>query len=128
MSIVVSIVKKIKMKNLVLIISSLTLILISSSAFSQGKEVVQDTLHVSGICGMCEERIENAALIKGVKKVEWSNDTHELVVIYRADKVSMQEIAESIADAGHDSELITCTDEQYDKVHKCCKYRDDVDH
>jgi len=120
--------KILKMKKSVLIISSLLFILISSSAFSQNKEVVQDSIYVSGICGMCEDRIENAALIKGVKKVEWSSANHELIVIYRKDKVTLEEIAQSIAEAGHDNELVTSDDKDYDKIHKCCKYRDDVDH
>ena len=97
-------------------------------AQDSNKEIVTDSISVSGICGMCEERIENAALIKGVKKVDWDKDKQMLTVIYRSDKTSMQEIAESIADAGHDSSLVTCTDEQYDKVHSCCKYRENEVH
>ena len=97
-------------------------------AQESNKEIVTDSITVNGICGMCEERIENAALIKGVKKVSWDKDKQLLTVVYRKDKVSMQEIAESLADAGHDSSLVTCTDEQYDKVHSCCKYRDNEVH
>ena len=92
------------------------------------KEIITDTLIVSGICDMCKERIENAALIKGVKKVSWEIESHELIVVYREDKVTIDQIAESIADAGHDSELITCTDAQYEEVHSCCKYRDQHSH
>jgi len=99
----------------------------SAKAFEH-KEIVTDTLEVSGICGMCEERIENAALIKGVKKAEWSVDQQSLVVVYRTDKTSIEEIAEAIAEAGHDNGLITCTDEQYDNVHNCCKYRESDPH
>lgn len=100
----------------------------SSAKAQDAKEVITDTLQVSGICGMCEERIENAALIKGVKKAEWSVDQQSLVVVYRTDKTSMEAIARAVADAGHDNGLVTCTDEEYEKVHNCCKYRESDPH
>lgn len=119
------------MKNTIQNILPLIVLLflsISLKAQSNNKAIVTDTIVVSGICGMCEERIENAALIKGVKKVAWEASTQELIVIYREDKVSINDIANSIAEAGHDSELIVCTDEQYDSIHSCCKYRDQNSH
>lgn len=117
------------MKLFKIILPLIAFLAIASSLKAQkNKQVVTDTLIVSGICGMCEERIENAALIKGVKKVDWEVDTQELIVIYREDKVTIDQIAMALADAGHDSELITCTDEQYDEVHNCCKYRDQNAH
>jgi mercuric ion binding protein len=100
----------------------------SSAKAQESKEVITDTLQVSGICGMCEERIENAALIKGVKKAEWSVDQQSLIVVYRSDKTSMEEVARAIANAGHDNGLITSTDEEYDQVHNCCKYRETNPH
>ena len=109
------------------VIFSLTL---SQTIYAQdnNKEILTDTISVSGICGMCEERIENAALINGVKKVEWTQENHTLVVVYRSDKVTIEEIGAAIAEAGHDNEIIKSTDEQYDDVHSCCKYRDDHSH
>ena len=100
----------------------------SPSKAQNSKEVITDTLQVSGVCGMCEERIENAALIKGVKKAEWSVDQQSLIVVYRADKTSIEEVARAIANAGHDNELITSTDEKYDRIHECCKYRESEPH
>lgn len=99
-----------------------------SAKAQNSKEVITDTLQVSGVCGMCEERIENAALIKGVKQAEWLVDQQSLIVVYRADKTSMNEVARAVADAGHDNELITCTDEEYEQVHNCCKYRESDPH
>lgn len=117
------------MKLFKIALTLLAFLSLSSTVVAQkNKQVVTDTLKVSGICGMCEERIENAALIKGVKKVDWEEDTQELVVVYREDKVTIDQIANAIADAGHDSELVTCTDEQYEEVHSCCKYRDQSSH
>ena len=54
------------MKKLVLVFS----ILFSLNSIGQSK-VVSDTIpYVYGNCGMCKERIEEAAYIRGVKKVE----------------------------------------------------------
>jgi len=117
------------MKNLIRISLSLLLFLsLGTKIQAQDKKVVSDTLSVMGVCGMCKERIENAALIKGVKKVEWSSESETLVVLYRPDKVSIEEIAWEVAEAGHDNQYYICTDEQYEKVHSCCQYRDQNAH
>ena len=116
------------MKRIVnIFLSLLFFAALSANAYSQDtiKETKTDTLQVAGICSMCEERIENAALLKGVKKVEWTPESNVLVVVYRADKVTIEEIAQSIADAGHDNEVMNTSEEAYDKIHSCCKYRDD---
>jgi copper chaperone CopZ len=117
------------MKNLIKISLSLLLFLsLGKTIQAQDKEVVSDTIAVMGICDMCKERIENAALIKGVKKVEWSSETESLIVIYRPDKVSIEQIAWEITEAGHDNQYYICTDEQYDKIHNCCRYREQNAH
>ena len=73
---------------------------------------------------MCEERIENAAYIKGVKKADWTVENHQLVVVYRTDKTDLMTIQQAIADVGHDTRDIKATDEKYQQVHGCCRYRE----
>ena len=114
---------KIGSKILIIFIFILAL-LPAIKAQEKNNHIVTDTLGVSGVCNMCKERIENAATIKGVKKVEWTAESQQLIVVYRDDKVTIDEIAQSIAEAGHDNELIISTDAQYEKVHDCCKYRE----
>jgi copper chaperone CopZ len=82
------------------------------------------TIRVEGVCGMCKERIENAAYIKGVKKATWEKETKILTLIYKPDKVTLQKIEESIAAAGHDTEHLKATEKAYLEVHKCCRYRE----
>lgn len=116
------------MKRKVKILIPFILVLIFSQtlkAQNKNNQIITDTIMVSGVCSMCEERIENAALLKGVKKVEWQKDTHTLIVVYKEDKIDIDQIAASVAAAGHDNEIINSTDDQYDKVHSCCKYRED---
>jgi hypothetical protein len=51
--------------------------------------------------------------------------THYLSIIYDERKATLEDIHQSIADVGHDTELITATEEAYNSVHPCCRYRDE---
>ncbi len=111
-------------KNILIIILLLTSF---KSIEAQNKNLIDTTtFKVSGVCGSCKSRIENAALIKGVKYANWDIKTHHLTVIYNTSKVKIDDIHKSIALAGHDTEKIKATDEAYSKLPKCCAYRDDV--
>ena len=106
---------------------ALFLFVFSFSAMAQ-KEVKTIEINVSGVCGMCETRIENALDVKGIKMADWSESTHMCSITYRADKISEEEIHQLLNAAGHDTETHKATDEQYSGVHSCCKYREDQDH
>ncbi len=103
-------------------------ILSLSTLSAQNKEVKTIKFEVNGVCGMCEERIENALDVSGVKAASWDRSTHMCEVTYRTDKISEDEIHKLLNEAGHDTEKSKATDEQYATVHKCCKYREDHDH
>lgn len=87
------------------------------------KDVVTDTLMVSGSCSMCKKRIEKAAYVKGVKLADWNKETKVLIVTYKTSKTSADEILKSIAATGHDSEKFTASKETYSKLPECCNYR-----
>lgn len=97
--------------------------LITTLAVGQSK-ITKTSFEVDGLCGMCKERIENAAYIQGVKQVNWDRETHELAVVFRNDKVTEADIITSINNAGHDVKGHLATDEQYANIHGCCRYRD----
>jgi len=85
------------------------------------------SIEVDGVCGMCKERIEKAAIrTKGVKSAVWSVETHELRLIYDGRKTNLDSISKKIASVGHDTKLYTASDEAYNGIHACCKYRDDT--
>lgn len=88
------------------------------------KKVTTLEFTVSGVCQMCETRIEEAALIKGVKLAQWDKKKQKIKVIYRPDKTDELSIHKAIAKAGHDTPKVKATDEAYQKLHDCCKYRD----
>ena len=95
-----------------------------ATTFAQNKSA-RAVIEVDGVCGMCKERIEKASIkTKGVKSAVWSIETHELSLIYDERKTNLKSIQASIADAGHDTKAIKATDEAYNSIDACCKYRD----
>ena len=109
------------MKKVILIVT----LVITTLAFAQNKNV-KASMEVDGVCGMCKERIEKAAIrTKGVKSAVWNVDTHELKLIYDERKTDLTTISKKIAAVGHDTKEIKATEEQYNSVHTCCLYRDD---
>jgi len=82
------------------------------------------SIEVDGLCGMCEKRIENAAYIQGVKKADWSQETHLLELIYNSSKVDEAAIIAAINEIGHDVKNHPASDKQYANVHGCCRFRD----
>ena len=88
------------------------------------KKVETTKFVVKGNCGMCKDPIENAALIKGVKFVEWDKVTDTLTVIYRMNKVEIDELHKAVAEVGHDTEKVKAKDEVYNKLPACCLYRE----
>lgn len=83
------------------------------------------SFEVNGICGMCKKRIETAALkTKGVKFAIWDVKTHQMNLIMDERKTTLNTIKQNIANVGHDIEGFIASDEAYNSVHACCKYRD----
>lgn len=106
----------------------LAAILISGPITLFAQNVSEDTIKVEGICGMCKKRIEDAAYGKGVKFAEWDNTTDLLVISYRSDKTTLEEIEKRIAAAGHTTEHVAAKREDYDSLPECCKYESQHDH
>ncbi len=100
------------------------IILLSFSSFSQNKNT-KASIEVDGICGMCKQRIEKAAIkTKGVKSAVWDIKTHELKLIYDERKTDLKTISKKLASVGHDTVEVKASNEAYASVHPCCKYRD----
>ncbi len=116
----------IKFVSLALFLFCSSFLTAQSNQLSDKKEIQTEEFKVSGLCAMCKDRIENAALIKGVKLAEWNKDNGNLKVVFRADKISLDSIQVEIAKAGHDTPLHKATEEAYRKLPDCCAYRDGV--
>jgi mercuric ion binding protein len=105
-----------------LIIAGITFLAPEAKAQSK-KKIETVEFEVSGVCVMCEKRIEDAALIKGVRLAQWDKLTQKIKVIYSTKKVTLEDIHEAIAKAGHDTEKVKAKDEVYLKLPDCCLYR-----
>ena len=109
------------MKKIIVIIT----ILISASTFAQNKNA-KVSIEVDGVCMMCKDRIEKACIkTKGVKAASWDVNTHELKLFYDERKTNLEAIQANIAAVGHDTQDIIATDEVYNAIDACCKYRDE---
>lgn len=84
--------------------------------------VTTSTISVKGNCGECKERIENAADIKGVKNSNWDKDKKILTVTFDSKKVTLIQIEEAIANAGHTTANKVADAKSYKKLPECCKY------
>ena len=104
---------------------AVAILFIGFTSFAQNKNA-RASLEVDGVCLMCKERIEKACITtKGVKSAVWNVETHELKLIYDDRKTDLKTIQENILAVGHDNEELVATDEAYNSVHACCKYRDE---
>lgn len=104
----------------------LTLVLFGTLTLSAQNKNARAVIDVDGVCGMCKARIEKAAIkTKGVKTAVWNVDTHELSLIYDDGKTDLKTIKMNIAAVGHDTKDIKATDEAYNSIDMCCRYRDE---
>jgi len=119
------------MKNIII---TLSLVLVAFT--TQSQEVTKNknaktSFKVDGICGMCKKRIETAALkTKGVKFAIWSVETHQLNLIMDERKTDVSTVQQNILKVGHDvfdadNKKVVASEEAYNSVHPCCKYRDE---
>ncbi len=98
------------------------LLLLTLTTSAQKKAQIE--FQVSGVCGMCEARIEKALDVSGVIIAEWNVETKKATVVYKTKVLSEEQIHQLIANVGHDTEKIKATDETYANLHGCCKYRE----
>lgn len=107
------------------VVTLFVLLLITQTSFSQSRNA-KASFEVDGVCMMCKARIEKVCITtKGVKMADWNVKTHELKVVYDERKTSINDIKTRIAAVGHDTEEIKATNEAYNKIDPCCKYRDE---
>ena len=107
------------MKKIVLLLS----IFVSLQLSAQTKKVIDTKIFVNGMCGMCEDRIENALDVKGIKTANWDEDSKMCRIVYREDLISEDKIHQILAEAGHDTKKVKATKEVYDNLHHCCHYK-----
>jgi hypothetical protein len=82
-------------------------------------------IEVSGSCEMCKDRIESISnRFKNVQSSDWDSETKILTIYYKDNLPDILGIEKSLADAGHDNEKFKANDSVYNKLPKCCLYRE----
>jgi len=106
-------------------ILGITFLLMTTLSFAQEKNKKM-TFEVDGKCEMCKARIEKAALgVKGVKYALWDIPSHKLSLILDERKTDAMKINTALVSVGHDTKELKATEEAYNDIHPCCKYRED---
>ena len=106
------------------IITVITLVLFIATTFAQEKNK-KITMKVDGKCEMCKARIEKSALrTKGVKYALWDIPSRQLSLIFDERKTDPMKIKTALVAIGHDTKELKATQEAYDSIHPCCKYRE----
>jgi len=82
------------------------------------------TFGVSGVCGMCEDRIEAAFDRKGIVAADYDLEKKTIHLVYKAKKWNEERLHKLATAVGHDTDKYKATDEAYANIHGCCKYRD----
>lgn len=104
----------------------LYLLLLSSIAYSQNTDTTV-SFKVFGVCVQCKQRIQKALKINGVKTASWDVATKMLTVRYLPAMITLDNLHETVAAVGHDTELKKAKDEVYKALPECCHYREMTD-
>jgi mercuric ion binding protein len=107
------------MKKLICVLFAL----IAIQSFAQSNKKISTSFWVAGACGMCEKTIENAVDVKGITALDYDLVSHRLTLTYKPNIITLERIHELIHEVGYDTEAGVATEEQYNRVHGCCKYR-----
>jgi hypothetical protein len=107
------------------VITIIAFVIFTATSFAQEKNRKM-TMEVDGVCEMCKVRIEKAALgVKGVKYALWDIPSHQLSLIIDERKTDPMQIKTALVAVGHDTKELKATEDAYNSVMPCCKYRDD---
>jgi len=102
--------------------TQMLILLLFLPALAMAQNITESEFKVYGACGMCKDRIENAASLDGVTTANWSLETQMLTLQYDADKVDLDDVHKNIAKAGHDTEKVRAEDDVYENLPACCHY------
>lgn len=110
------------MKKLILVLFVMIVGLSAQAQEKKSKNANHD-ITVNGNCGQCKKRIEKAAYsVPGVKSAAWHQDHQDVHLIIDETKCNVDDVHAAIAKAGHDTNKVKAKDEDYEKLHSCCKY------
>lgn len=97
----------------------------SSHAKANSNDEHAEIKDVQGLCEMCQDRIEKAAMsVTGVSSAHWDAKSKALHLNYDKKKTSIDDVSKAIAKAGHDvGSKYKADDTVYNALPGCCQYR-----
>ena len=101
----------------------LLLVVVALTAVSAQAQKAELTFGVSGLCGMCEDRIEAAFDQKGIVAADYDLEKKTIHVVYKTKKWDEERLHKLATGVGHDTDKYKADDELYANIHGCCKYR-----
>lgn len=107
-----------KQKVFITIISLLLTVALQAQIKNARTEVVK----VKGNCEMCTARIEKAGSFKKISKTKYSLEDQEATITFDTTQTNLNIILQQVAEAGHDNEKYSATDETYENLPACCHY------
>ena len=111
---------KIKMMKTKVLMMAILTMMVAGTVSAKDKT---EKFEVKGNCGMCEKRIEKAALsVEGVTLADWDKTTKQIKVVLDDSKTDVHKVHMAIAKAGHDTKMHKATDEAYNALPGCCQY------
>ena len=97
---------------------------IAMTSVSSQAQKAELTFGVSGLCGMCESRIESAFDQKGIVVADYNLETKQIHVVYKTKKWNKEGLHKLATGVGHDTDEYKASEESYANLHGCCKYRE----
>jgi len=78
---------------------------------------------------MCKARIETGVIrIKGVKYANWDVLSNKISLIYNSKKIKIDDIHKKISLLGHSTEKYEASEEIYNSLPECCRYKTNQPH
>jgi mercuric ion binding protein len=103
------------------VLSLVALFMLGAASIFAGNKT--EKIDVKGNCGMCEKRIEKAAMsVDGVSKADWNKETKKLEVTFDDSKTNTDKIEVAVAKVGHDTPNHKASDDVYKSLPDCCHY------
>lgn len=99
-------------------------VLLQCIGFAQNKKTETVSFWVAGVCGRCETVIESTLDTRGVVSADYDLEKEMLTITYKSDKITLAQIHAMLNEVGYDTAASKCTDEQYARIHHCCRYRE----
>ena len=90
--------------------------------FYFNQNIEKQEFKVKGNCNICKSRIERTAQKSGANSAHWDLEHQILELEISTEYSSFDKILKQIAEAGHDNERYTASEETYNNLPECCLY------